>query len=290
MKKIFTLALLASVTFTGCEKNIPEADNSAGDIVVKPKLILKYKFDSTQTRLDNKGAIATIPDGNAAQTPKFNLMGAHYIELSKANDIPAYNGMQLYKSPEKNGVAIDFDNALYGKDGEQFFSIDLDKITPATYKYLRVSLSYQNYDIAFRSQGFDLTGTLASFVGAETYIDSYKIKNETVTVNGAKSQGYWAFETNVLGTAFVNEGQAPATTVPNPLFASSPIPTGSCLVTGEFPSHLTITGNETKDIVVEVSVSINNSFEWKDNGNNVFEPTIDQVVDMGVRGLIPIVQ
>ena len=56
-------------------------------------------------------------------------------------------------------------------------------------------------------------------------------------------------------------GQAPAgaTTVPNPIFASSPIPQGSCLVTGEFETPLVINGDETEDIVVVLSVSTKRS-------------------------------
>ncbi|MDT9298300.1 MAG: hypothetical protein P5700_25460 [Arthrospira platensis PCC 7345] len=79
--------------------------------------------------------------------------------------------------------------------------------------------------------------------------------------------------------------------MPNPISSTSPIPPGSCLVTGAFPSNLVITGNESSDVIVELSFSINNSFEWyDDNQNNIFEPLDgDTVVDMGVRGLIPTV-
>lgn len=87
--------------------------------------------------------------------------------------------------------------------------------------------------------------------------------------------------------------QAPAgaTTVPNPLAGSSPIPAGSCVVTGPFTGALTITGNETKDVVVTVSLSINKSFEWKDTkANGKFDAREGEtVVDMGIRGLKTIV-
>ena len=84
---------------------------------------------------------------------------------------------------------------------------------------------------------------------------------------------------------------AGATTVPNPIFDTSPIPAGSCVVTGAFDQPLVITGNETKDIVITVSLSTNNSFEWTDNGDGLFQPEVgDAVVDMGVRGMVPFVQ
>ena len=96
--------------------------------------------------------------------------------------------------------------------------------------------------------------------------------------------------------------QAPAsttTTVPNPIANTSPIPSGSCVVTGRFATTgLIITGNETQDIVITVSLSTNKSFEWKDkNSDHLYQPlnaadnsvTEDSVVDMGLRGLVPII-
>jgi hypothetical protein len=63
------------------------------------------------------------------------------------------------------------------------------------------------------------------------------------------------------------------------------------LVTGAFAggNKLTITGNETKDIIVTVSLSTNKSFEWTDtNGNGKWDVTKgERVVDMGLRGMIP---
>jgi hypothetical protein len=76
-----------------------------------------------------------------------------------------------------------------------------------------------------------------------------------------------------------------------PIAGTSPIPSGSCVVTGEFSTPLTITGSETSDVVIVVSLSTNKSFEWTDDGDGIFEPLDgDQIVDMGIRGLIPIVQ
>jgi hypothetical protein len=109
-------------------------------------------------------------------------------------------------------------------------------------------------------------------------------------VNDDKLQGYWAFESQ--GT--MTRGQAPvgATTVVNPLFASSPIPAGSCLVTGAFEAPLVLNGDETEDVTVILSVSTNQSFEWTDpDGNGQYDPLDGDVpVDMGLRGLRAIVQ
>ena len=120
-----------------------------------------------------------------------------------------------------------------------------------------------------------------------------QINTQSVTVNDDKLQGYWGFETVVLSVPYVSEGQAPGTTVPNPIASTSPIPAGSCVVTGDFPTPLTITGSETSDIIVNINLSTNNSFEWRDlNMDGIFEPSDgvnpgDTVVDMGLRGLFP---
>ena len=73
------------------------------------------------------------------------------------------------------------------------------------------------------------------------------------------------------------------------MYKRQPIPAGSCVVTGKFPSNLVITGNETKNVIVTLSLSINNSFEWSEVINDgKFEPYQgENVVDMGLRGLIP---
>lgn len=259
-----------------------------------PNLIFRFKFDSTQVRLNNIGQPAGIPVGHAAQSPIFNKMSAHYVELAPTALTPLGTGKILYHAPEVTtggATAINFNQSTFVGNGETFLSVPLSSVTPGTYEWLRVSLAYQNYNIKLRASGLDLTGTIASFIGFRTYINSYTIKDSTVVVNANKDQGYWAFETSVPGFGFVTSGQAPAgaTTVPNPIFSTSPVPAGSCVVTGEFASPLQITGTETNDIIVEVSLSTNKSFEWINaDGNSTYDPLDgDQVVDMGIRGLIP---
>ena len=135
----------------------------------------------------------------------------------------------------------------------------------------------------------DYTGTLASFVGFKTYINSFNIGNNIFEINANRAQGYWAFGLN--GQPYSSSGQAAAgaTTVPNPIASTSPIPAGSCVVTGKFANNLVITGTETNDVTITLSLSINNSFEWHEvNADGKYEPAAgENVVDMGLRGLIP---
>jgi hypothetical protein len=292
------IAVISSLSFVGCKKDDgQEVPSPTPPAATGPKLVFKFQFDDNQVRLDNLGNPSTIPAGHAAQTPVFHKIGAHYLEMTNGPLVPLGGGEIIYTAPETNAGganAIDFSQEIIVSEGETFYEIPLSQITPDTYEWMRVSLAYQNYDIDFRYQTFDLTGRLASFVGFNTYIDSYTIQSSSIDVNGNRLQGYWGLEVATPFGVTTQSGQSPAgaTTVPNPLSATSPIPAGSCVVTGAFAQPLVITGNETEDIVITLSLSSNQSFEWQDgNGNGIFEPGLPEaVVDMGLRGLIPIVE
>lgn len=277
-----TVFILTALAWTACKKTPDLPDES-------PKLIFRFVFDSTQVRLNNLGLAASLPAGHAAQSPQFNAISAHYVELAPLPLTLLGQGAVVYKNAETTSggeTAIDFAEAKVVSEGETFLSIPLSTIPAGTYTYLRTSLSYQNYDIKLRAMGLNIVGTLASFIGYNTFINNFLVKSQTVAVHGNRKQGYWAFETPYT----LNQGQAPegATTVPNPLFATSPVPQGSCIVTGAFDTPLQITGNETTDIIVDISLSTNKSFEWIETANNTtFDPMDgDMPVDMGIRGLI----
>jgi len=286
MKKLVLLIslLVGSTLFFSCE--------DVDDTATEPMLIIKFKFDPTQARLNNFGNPSTIPAGNAAQTPVFNSISSHYIELAQNAYTQLGDGTVLYHAPETEiggANAIDFSQAIIVGEDEAFLKIPLKQVALGDYEWMRVSLSYQNYQISVRSDGADYNGTLASFVGFNTYIGTHSIGNNFFEVNGNRLQGYWAFALNDV--PYSTSGQAPAnaTTVPNPLATTSPIPAGSCVVTGKFNTPLSITGLEKKDVVVTLSLSINKSFEWHEvNVDGKFEPAAgENVVDMGLRGLIP---
>jgi hypothetical protein len=294
MKQLLYISSLIILFLSACSKDeITQIEQEPVDQHSNsPKLIFKIHFDSTLTRLDNFGNPATIPTGNAAQSPNFKKISAHYIELAPDSFTQIGNGFIAYKGAETTAGgsnAVDFDQAVVISDNEIIYQMPLTQATPGIYKWIRVSLTYQNYDIKFLSNGIDYIGTLASFVGFNTYVTNYTINTQTIPVHANKVQGYWGFET--FGLTF--EGQAPGTTVPNPIASSSPVPAGSCVVTGDFPSDLLIVGNENEDIIVNINLSTNNSFEWKDlNGDGQYEPSDgtnpgDTVVDMGLRGLFP---
>jgi len=288
------LALLFS-----CKKNV-KADERA-------RLTMKFRFDSTQVRLNNVGQPTNLVVGNAAQSPVMNGVSAHYVELAPSAFTAIGNGIVLSRAAETgsgSSLAIDFGQAQIAPDGGAFVSVPLTDIPPGEYEFLRVSLSYQNFDVKYlldtvvaatpiRQEFF---GTVAGFLGFNNFIRTVRVKDRTLNVNGTRPQGFWAFESNIRfnGLTFpvLDSATAPAgaTTVVNPIFSTSPVPEGSCIITGAFvPGKLVIRGNETRHIEVEVSLSTNKSFEWNDLvPDGRWEPLRgERVQDMGIRGMIP---
>lgn len=304
MKK-HTLLFISGLALFSCKKD----NNSAA--TSNSKIAFQFQFDATQARLNNLGNPAVLPIGNAAQTPDFKQLSVHYIELAQDKFTALGKGAIVYKAAEvmKNGEsAVDFDKAAVSGQNQVFASISLKDVAPGTYEWVRASVTYQNYDIKFNINGLpaigDLknqSGTIASFVGFNTFLTKIKPKTKELNVNLAKKQGFWAFETNFsapyssYNDIYSGDAPAGATTVVNPLAATSPVPAGSCVVTGKFLTPLVVTGKETKDITVTLSFSVNKSLEWKDsNANGQLDWYADQtknkneaIVDMGLRGLIP---
>ncbi|WP_026935318.1 hypothetical protein [Christiangramia echinicola] len=295
MKKLFLRVFAVYFLISGLQSCNNDNDNNPVDQQTEANLIIKLDVDPNQVRLGNTGSTTSVPSENAGQDPDFNIISAHYLELAPNMFTPLGEGEILYHASETTkggGNAIDFDNSIKVAPGEVFLTIPLKDIKPGSYEWVRLSLSYQNLDAEVYFEGNLYDVTIAGFVGFNTYISNFKVKNETVEVNDNKLQGFFAFES----IAGVNTGQVPSggITVPNPIFDTSPIPQGSCVVTGEFQSPFNITGNETEDIIVTMSLSTNKSFEWQDlNGNGKWDigtENSEPVVDMGLRGLIPIVE
>lgn len=258
-----------------------------------PALVLRVAVDPDAPRLNNLGLPAPMAEGHAGQDPVFHRIGIHHAELVPNALTPVGVGAIALESPHTmagGDLAVDFDEQPVIAPGEEIVGAVLADLPPGTYEYLRIALSFQEYDVDLEvdvaGQPLAVTGRVASFLELSTYIRDYELDGETVTVNGNRAQGYWAFKTPYTS---VIEGQAPAgaTTVPNPIDSTSPVGVGSCIVTAAFDEPLTITGDEREDLVVDVSLSIDRSFEWIDgNGDGVWQPLQSEaIVDMGVRGM-----
>ena len=282
--------------------------NSCEKEKAEPHLYIRIVADPNQIRLNNLGQASTVKDSNAAFNPVFNSIGLHYIELAQNTNTQLGRGKIIYQTPDTTiaGVkGLDFQKLQLLKNGDRIITIPLKELPKDTFRWLRASVAYQNFDVVFNLVNVpnigtipDEKGTIASFVGYNSFITTHKVREKSDTVRGMKRQGYWAFESN-LSKPFsrhnllkTGESAAGATTVVNPLAATSPIPAGSCVVTGEFDKPFVVNAtNINNDIYITLSFSVNKSFEWREaqkNGewdidaqNIIKEP----VVDMGLRGL-----
>ena len=314
MKKIAWIPLLA-LLFSSCTKTG----------VTERYLILKFKFDPTQERLNNRDSLVpTPPPGYAALSPMVNGMSTSYVELSPDSTTPLGMGTILYIGAMKDS-AIDFSKSVIAGNGETFLQIPLSSLKPGKYNWLRFSVAYQNFDVQFKmdtvvngvSFSGNYNGTMAAFTGHRTYFDNngYVIKSKRVVAgiqNQTRNQGYWGFETIVGSGGYyfpaetrTGQTQDSATTVVNPLFATSPVPKASSVVTGgfnqtkynkdgtssTFTAPLVITGTEKESIIVECSISTNKSFEWIETVyDGKWDPWRELVSDMGIRGMKPTIK
>lgn len=276
-----------------------------------PLVNFRIKFDPLQERLNANGLPSPITAGRGAQTPLMNAIGIQQIELATGNAVAAGKGVVLFSTPTTvagGETAIDFGQLKFAKDGEIAFSIPMSQIGIGRYDWIRVAVAYQNFDVQFNmtnvpfSGNFnDERGTFATFLADNSYITKYRIGTKDETINANRKQGYWSFETKLASAYASNNrmynGQAiESPTMVNPLSQTSPLPTGACLVTGKFDTPLNITGKEAQEVTVTLSFCTNRSFEWEEsiarNGKwdadrqaNTGQPTIERVVDAGLRGL-----
>lgn len=127
MRTVLTLICAACVA-ASCSKD-QSASEAEMDFVIK--------FDATQPRLNNIGQAASIPAGNAAQTPQFHEMSIHYIELAPNALTPLGQGAVVYHAEEVTtggAAAVDFDRAAKAGDGQSIFKMKLKELPPGTYE------------------------------------------------------------------------------------------------------------------------------------------------------------
>ena len=310
MKKIRWSCLFSGLlVLLSCSSDLKEDTENPEDFMLN----ISFVMDVNAERLDNLGNLVGVSEGNAAQNPDFEVLGLHFIGLYPNQFTPFEEGATIFSSPATNKggtVAIDFEKELFLTKTDYQISFPLSDIPPDTYEFFRSSIGYQQYTIDYNlaglasenstwpedvSDSIDVIGTVASFLGFNTYISNYTLGDQTISIDSNKLQGYFGLETSgeVSGFSFneFSEGESQQTTVPNPINETSPVPPGSCVVTGKFNSVLVIPEEPVADINIQITISINNSFEWKDdNGNGKFEPLLgEKVVDMGTRGVFPIV-
>ncbi len=276
------------------------------------KINFKIKFDPLQERLNSQGLSAGIGSGNAAQTPAMNSIGIEGLEILKNAYSKTGEGSMLFNIPKTmagGSSAIDYSKLIIVKDGDVFLSASIRNIPPGKYEWMRTSVSCQNFDLRVNMVNIPFVGNLpdervafATFMGSNNYISKYKIWEKEDVVNGNKDRGYWCLETkfntafNSLNTVYRGQLAENSITFVNPIAQTSPSLTGSADVVGRFETPLSISGAETEDINVVLTLSTNNMFEWEEsiNRNGKWDinaqgangqPEFEKIKDIGFRGL-----
>ncbi len=272
----------------------------------------RVKFDGLQERLNNVGFPVSVGSGRAAQTPLMNKIGIQLLEFMTSNTTTLGKGAVVLSTPQTTAggeEAIDFSQVTMAKEGEIFLTVPMKNLPVGRYEWSRVSVAYQNFDVLFNMYNvpftgsfFDQRGTLASFMGSNTYVTPYKVWSKTDNTKSNVRQGYWCYETK-LATAYSSHdmmfnGYSPEgmMTAVNMMSTTVPNPIGSGVITGKFDTPLSITGSETQDIYITLSFSVNRSFEWEEtmerNGKWDYnmqpltgQPSVEKVLDAGFRGL-----
>jgi len=249
-------------------------------------LVLKFKFDSLQDRLDNQGAISNVPIGFGGYSPDINLISIGLIELLTDSTTVFGNG---YRIMSGNGATIANDTGYsccwdaFDNDFQYTATLSANQ-TPNTFRWIRIYFTYENFNIKFLHQGIVYDGTVSAFLARKAFTNHFQIKDSIYNTYSVKTNGEWFLEVDTPGYGVVLHDTA-STTAPNVLYSSLLVPSGGCIVTCLIDTPLYLGSSQTKTITI--SMSTNKSFEWVDHSDPAFfEPFDgDTIVDVGIRGL-----
>ena len=110
--KCFVVTGVLFFAMSSCRKSSTDDPNNG------PQINFVFKFDSTQVRLNAFGQPVGVAAGNDAQSPVFNVMSAHYLEMTKDQFTGLGAGAILYKAPETTAGglnAIDFSKSNFAE-------------------------------------------------------------------------------------------------------------------------------------------------------------------------------
>ena len=81
-----------------------------------PRLNITFIMDNEAERLDNLGNPVSVPEGNAAQDPDFEVLGLHFMGLYPDKFTPYDEGVTITSTATTGSggaTAIDFDSEVF---------------------------------------------------------------------------------------------------------------------------------------------------------------------------------
>lgn len=262
-------------------------------------------FDPMQDRLDNQGNPAPLAAGHGAQSPDMENVRIQYIEFVPDANTAYKDGEQLFKANQYNfggTYAIYFDSTLDAVPGGRFYSLNLKRLPAGTYRYVRVHVSWQHCMVQYDLNNVpgtgtlsDLSGDLACTLGDASYYGMFAVGDSSLPVNAVLYPGVWKLSAVLPDPSMsrIIGGQCPPGNITevNPLYASSPVPPQTNIVTAAFDDPLVLADDETRNLNVTLTLSVNQSIEWDDsNGNGAWDvdytgSSTEPLVDVGIRGM-----
>ena len=289
--------ILAALSMFSCNKDVKE-------------FVSQYfisEADPSGARLDWDGNSSEVAAGNIGITPDSVLnIGIHYLELVQDANTAYKSGVIIYRSPETfqgGEIAIDFDSLLFLAPGTEIFNANLRKIPPGTYSYIRASVTCISYgitvdldDVPGAGAVNNVPATMYSFLGYRTYIGSIQADTNDQEINANRALGFWLLETRQpeadWNKVIQTQLNSNLVTVVNELSDSAPIPNSTAIITGVFDEPLVITGEESDDLYLTLTFSVNKVIEVADANsdgtwdlNYQFNVLSEELMDHGLRSL-----
>jgi hypothetical protein len=315
VRNALSLLLICLASFTPWSCN-----DDGGGSLFDPFLRLRVNFDTQGERFDANGELAEVPEGRAAYTPEMRELRISSIELVPDENTPVGQGVMLYEAATRvvfGEEITELDQTISTAGGIVANRFNFQDIPAGTYPYVRVGLAsakYQlNYDLHYHVKDstdtdsippdFTVPVELTQLSGgmavlySDAWVNTLTPFNITLDINQQKRQGYYAFETSFTSSfelgnnVYVDSLFNTIPTLPNPISATAPTPESSGIITGVFDTPLEVTGQESEDVLVDLTFSTNQAFEWVDPNNDgrwdvwILAETWERISDFGLRSL-----
>ena len=203
IKNFLVSAFSFAALFIGCKKD----DDNGSTTPAEPQLIFKYKFDSTQIRLNSLGGVSVVPSNHGAQSPVFNGMSSHYIELTPTATTALGTGAVLYHAAETSAgssTAIDFSKATIEakmKFLENY--VDISSNRSKGYNYLKSFIDNENTSVLKKkvSLMFNIQEYGTKRLGNNSLDTSTKTNQSKYKIGNASSFTFCSNQENVIAEA-----------------------------------------------------------------------------------------
>lgn len=141
-----------------------------------------------------------------------------------------------------------------------------------------------------------VTMPFKSFLAHACYVPQFYIGDSLEKINNIRAQGFTISQLHYTTPSIhhVYRSSSKLVTAPNPIYKTCPsIPRSGIITAGFLNKNVVISESSNTDIVIDVSFSTKQAFEWEDNNKNgSFDviPVYETIANIGLRGMQPTVK